>query len=423
MFSWESGKAYHFPIFCIIFIDMKEITIDSSIWTLLKKDIGKHLDGAGNQKHDDLLIEIGDLVHNLPKKELIKRKLLEAEGKRKIECKLSIDEYREFLEECYNKLKYIKKFKEDHLETVSSLAIFFYHLDPSLVNRDKKEVEERKNIRNSVGLEHHDIDAGDLGDLSHKNNNYTTYQIKKDNEEIIFTRDTFKNNVLNMGNLPIFNFSSNNISHINIKNLPFKIKSDLDIHPSLYKKIIKKEFIEAQYNYRTEFHSDLHELYWSNNFDNIRDWIYDEKQNEFLKFSKEGKKIIKKIEDIHNNNMGSSAMFIGELQYRIIQDTINATHVLIEVYFKDINQFINEDKNINNSKNVIDHLEKIRKQKAGPEKLEEEFNKNRQKYKKIEEVLPLFPLTILIQKRRVEKISNTCPELFDTNIESLSFFE
>ena len=47
--KWLSGKTYLFPIFCIIFIDMKEITIDSNIWTLLKKDIGKHLDGNGNQ--------------------------------------------------------------------------------------------------------------------------------------------------------------------------------------------------------------------------------------------------------------------------------------------------------------------------------------------------------------------------------------
>lgn len=104
---------------------MKEITIDSNIWTLLKKDIGKHLDGNGNQKNDDLLVKTGDLVYNLSKEELINKKLLEAEGKTKIESKLNIDEYREFLEECYNKLKYIQKFKEDHLETVSSIGIFF----------------------------------------------------------------------------------------------------------------------------------------------------------------------------------------------------------------------------------------------------------------------------------------------------------
>ena len=86
-------------------------------------------------------------------------------------------------------------------------------------------------------------------------------------------------------------------------------------------------------------------------------------------------------------------------------------------------QFINAEKTTTKSMNIMDHLENIRRQKAEPATLEEEFNKNRQKYKKIEEVLPLFPLTILIQKRRVEKIRNVCPELFDTNKESLSFFD
>ena len=138
-----------------------------------------------------------------------------------------------------------------------------------------------------------------------------------------------------------------------------------------------------------------------------------------MNFVSEGKKLQKKIKDIHNNNLGAY-FFISELRYRIFQDTINETHVLMEIYFKDINKFINAEKTTTKSMNIIDHLENIRRQKAEPAKLEEEFNKNRQKYKKIEEVLPLFPLTILIQKRRVEKIKNI-PELFDTNKESLIF--
>ena len=398
----------------------KEIIIDSEIWTLLKKNIGKHLDGGGNQKHEDLLIDLGDLIHNLPKEELINLKLLEAEGKKKIECKLSVDEYKKFLDECYNKLKYIKKFKEDHLKSVSSLAIFFYHLDPSLVNRDNKEVEERKNLRKKIGIDHHDQD---VSDLSHKNNNYTTYEIKEESGEIFFKKNTFKDNILNMGNLQILNFSSKDISHINIKNLPFIFKSDLDIHPSLYKKIIKKDYIESQIHELIEFHSDLHELYWSNNFGNIRDWIYDENQKEFLNFSKEGNKIKDKINDIHNNKMGSSAMFIGELQYRIIQDTINETHVFMEVYFKDMTKFTNQNKDTNVSTNIIDQLNITRQQNLEPEKIEEESNKNSHKYKKIEETLPLFPLTILIQKRRLEKIRKSNPHLFDTGKEGLSFFK
>ncbi len=398
---------------------MKEIIIDSSIFTLLKKNVGKHLDGNGNQKNEDLLIDPIGLVNN-SKEELINIKLLETEGKIKIESKLNIDEYREFLEKCYNKLKYIKKFKEDHLKTVSSIGIFFYHLDPLLVNRTDKEIEERKNFKKSVGLEYHDVDASDL---SHKHNNYTTFEIKEDNGEIVFNKDSFKNNILNMGNLQILNFSSKDISHINIKNLPFKIKSDLSIHTSLFKKIIKKEYIEAQIHELTEFHSDLQELYFAPNFHQIRDWIYDKKQKEFLNFVSEGKKLQKKIKDIHNNKLGAYSRFINEIKYRIFQDTINETHVLMEIYFKDINKFINAEKTTTKSMNIMDHLENIRRQKAEPAKLEEEFNKNRQKYKKIEEVLPLFPLTILIQKRRVEKMRNTCPELFDTNKESLSFFE
>ena len=95
----------------------------------------------------------------------------------------------------------------------------------------------------------------------------------------------------------------------------------------------------------------------------------------------------------------------------------------MEIYFKDINKFINAEKTTTKSMNIMDHLENIRRQKSEPVKLEEEFNKNRQKYKKIEEVLPLFPLTILIQKRRVEKIRSMCPALFDTDKESLSFFD
>ena len=122
-----------------------------------------------------------------------------------------------------------------------------------------------------------------------------------------------------------------------------------------------------------------------------------------MNFVSEGKKLQKKIKDIHNNNLGAYSRFISELRYRIFQDTINETHVLMEIYFKDINKFINAEKTTTKSMNIMDHLENIRRQKAEPATLEEEFNKNRQKYKKIEEVLPLFPLTILIQKRRVEK--------------------
>ena len=59
---------------------MKEITIDSSIWSLLKKNVGKHLDGNGNQKNEDLLIDPIGLVNN-SKEELINIKLLELKVK------------------------------------------------------------------------------------------------------------------------------------------------------------------------------------------------------------------------------------------------------------------------------------------------------------------------------------------------------
>ena len=249
---------------------MKEITIDSNIWTLLKKNIGKNLDGNGFQKDSELSDP------------------LEALGKKIIESKLTVEEYKQFVEECYSKLKYIKKFKDDYLKSVSSLAIYFYHLDPSLVSRDNKEIEERKNLRDKLGIKHHDQD---VSDLSHKYNNYTTYEIKEDNGEIVFNKNNFKDNILNMGNLQILNFTSKDISHINIKNLPYKIKSDLDIHPSIYKKIIKEEYIDAQIHELIEFHSDLQELYWAPDFNQIRDWIYDKKQKEFLNFVSEGKKL------------------------------------------------------------------------------------------------------------------------------------
>ena len=95
----------------------------------------------------------------------------------------------------------------------------------------------------------------------------------------------------------------------------------------------------------------------------------------------------------------------------------------MEVYFKNMDQFINAEKTTTKSTNIIEQLKIERRLKVEPATLEEEFNKNRQKYKKIEEVLPLFPLTILIQKRRVEKIRSMCPALFDTDKESLSFFD
>ena len=45
------------------------------------------------------------------------------------------------------------------------------------------------------------------------------------------------------------------------------------------------------------------------------------------------------------------------------------------------------------------------------------------KYKAVEEILPSFPITIFVQKRRVEIMKKSHPHLFDTGKESLSYFE
>ena len=45
------------------------------------------------------------------------------------------------------------------------------------------------------------------------------------------------------------------------------------------------------------------------------------------------------------------------------------------------------------------------------------------KYKAVEEILPSFPMTIFVQKRRVEIMKKSHPHLFDTGKEGLSYFK
>jgi len=61
-------------------------------------------------------------------------------------------------------------------------------------------------------------------------------------------------------------------------------------------------------------------------------------------------------------------------------------------------------------------------QKYSEEQLKE-YNDFITKYKKVEELIPLFPITIFVQKRRVEMMKKSHPQLFDTGKESLSYFE
>ena len=89
-------------------------------------------------------------------------------------------------------------------------------------------------------------------------------------------------------------------------------------------------------------------------------------------------------------------------------DSINEHLVMMEVYIKSVESLRMQDK---------EEIEKY------SEEQRKEYNDFITKYKKAEELLPLFPITIFVQKRRVEIMKKSHPHLFDTGKESLSYFE
>ena len=87
-------------------------------------------------------------------------------------------------------------------------------------------------------------------------------------------------------------------------------------------------------------------------------------------------------------------------------DALNENLVMMEIYIKSFDSLLSKEKIKNFSKEDL-----------------KEFNYYATKYKAVTEILPFFPITIFVQKRRVEIMKKSHPHLFDTGKESLSYFE
>jgi len=386
---------------------MKEIIIDHHTFTHLKKEIGDNLTGTGGEKPESYYygIQPTDYDPNDPdsQRQIQEKKLL-VKGKVIIQTPLSLDEYKNLVEDTYNQLKFIRKFNQKHNQKQINVAIYPYHFDPSLVNRTDKEISERKKW-----LEEIDMYDGEVtfDDLSHNNNNYTGFDIYLENEEIKFARRTgFEAPpLINIGNIEFSGFTSKSISHINIKKLPYKFKEDLDIHPSLYKKTQKKELIDAR----------IREYFWRySNFFSIIDrgdrvdrttFLWDENDRDYLEYIEKGNKLIQSFKE---KPIGYYGYLINELNHRMTMDSINEHLVMMEVYIKSVESLRMQNK---------EEIEKYSEEQL------KEYNDFITKYKKVEELIPLFPITIFVQKRRVEMMKKSHPQLFDTGKESLSYFE
>ena len=163
----------------------KEIIIDHNTFKHLKSNIGSNLTGTGFQKPKEYLIP-PHMVHskfrNPDNEEDIKETNFETEGKMRIKTTLSLEEYKEFLENTYQKLKFKRKFDDEHVTTHPNAAIYLYHIDDKIVPRTNEEIEEAKKDKEEYGFSTDTL----FHDLSHNNNNQTQFDITIENEEIYF---------------------------------------------------------------------------------------------------------------------------------------------------------------------------------------------------------------------------------------------
>lgn len=388
---------------------MKEIIIDHHTFTHLKKEIGDNLTGTGKEKPESYFYGITygteDYDPNDPNEQRqINDKKLLVKGKVIIQTPLSLMEYKNLVEDTYNQLKFIRKFNPEYIKKQINVAIYPYHFDPSLVKRTDKEILERKKWLEEVEMYDGEVT---FSDLSHNNNNYTGFDIYLEDEEIKFARRTgFEAPpLINIGNIELSGFTSKSISHINIKKLPYKFKENLDIHPSLYKKTQKKELIDARMREYFWRYSSLFPI--SDRGDRVdrTTFLWDENDRDYLEYIEKGNKLIQSFKE---KPIGYYGYLIKELNHRMTMDSINEHLVMMEVYIKSV-----ESLRMENKEEIEKYSEEQRK----------EYNDFITKYKNVEELMPLFPITIFVQKRRVEMMKKSHPHLFDTGKESLSYFE
>ena len=288
-------------------------------------------------------------------------------------------------------------------------AIYLYHIDDKIVPRTDEEIEEAKRDKEEYGFGTDTL----FYDLSHNRNNQTQFDITIENNEIYFiTRGGFEApDVMNYGNIELSAFTSKSISHINIKQLPFKFKESLDIHPAIYKKTQNKELIEGQIYKLYKRYSGLTHLLFGINFKESS-LFWDKEDKSFLDFIEKGNQLLPEIRRIHGSHPddtgGSFTNFVKEIIYRMSLDALNENLVMMEIYFKSIDSLRFDEERENNSKSK-EELQKL--------------NDFITKYKAVEEILPSFPMTIFVQKRRVEIMKKSHLHLFDTGKEGLSYFK
>ena len=372
---------------------MKEIIVDSHIFTHNKCDILYRYDGTGNKKTDEQIIN-SSLIFD-------KENLIKSEGKVKIKSNLDLNNYIKFLDETYDSLKFLRKLEENN--SVPTAAIYPYIFNSSLKDESEvKSLSERAQrerlMRNSVGP------SRDNHGLSDINSNKSLFNIFHKNNELFFKKANTldQNPTLRAGNLDIELIEGKNISHINIKKLPFVIKKDLNLHSGLNKKTLTKELLDAQIHYVYKYLCQLNSLTLTCDFSKMSPyWI--ENDSDFKNYIKSGAKLIPKIQEIHGGGFYPAFYFIAELNYRMTIDSINASHQLMEVYIKS--------------------ADLIRDKKNLPEEVLKNLDNYKKEHKTIEELIPKFPITFLIQNSRLNNIKKIFPHLFDNGKVGLSFFD
>ena len=96
---------------------MKEIIVDSNIFTHLKRDLKDGYDGTGNKKTDEEIIDSSFLN--------LKSSVNRTKGIVKIRSSYDIDTYAKFLDKTYNSLKF-KKIKRRYNKSLRCyLSIYF----------------------------------------------------------------------------------------------------------------------------------------------------------------------------------------------------------------------------------------------------------------------------------------------------------
>ena len=371
---------------------MNEIIVDRYIFKHLIADVADNVDrydfNSESVKND--ILSQNENLSELSNEEK-EYNQLKVEGKLKVRTTLGLDEYKNFVDEIYNELKFIRKMDEKSYNYNRIFGLNFYQMDPNLIELQEGEPN--------------------LPQLSSHYDNSIGFELKLDNDSLnIHAADapsTLITPHMRVGCINIRSLDKNEIRCIKTKNLPLRYKNNLFIHPLLNKKLTNNDVLDRQfgrfYYWGVRMSSPIPRIGKNN------DHIWDSNDKNYEAYILKQKKLLPKIQKIHEYEY-FNGIFFQEINFRIDLDSFNEHFSMIELYTKPVDQLTNI--------NYLFYSEDINENEQA------ELGKSyERKYKKFLENNHIFPISFFIRKKDLSKLEQYHGDLFNSNNNDISFFD